>query len=118
MVLECWDHIPTATATCANLPPLTTSTPRDCRDPVNLGSTEMVSMNEMMEMVKSFESKDLRIKNIPGAWQRGITRVTAGCGTGVEGEVDVGAHWQLLALMVCACTATWSRTRGHSERCH
>jgi len=41
-------------------------TKSDFREPLNLGSTEMVSMNDMMEMVKSIESKDLPIKHIPG----------------------------------------------------
>ncbi len=34
--------------------------------PLNLGSSEMVSMNEMMEMAMSFEEKNLPIKHIPG----------------------------------------------------
>lgn len=41
-------------------------TKSDFREPLNLGSDEMVSMNEMMELVKSFESKPLPIKHIPG----------------------------------------------------
>jgi len=41
-------------------------TKSDFREPLNLGSDEMVSMNEMMELVKSFESKALPIKHIPG----------------------------------------------------
>jgi len=36
------------------------------RDVLNLGSTEMVSMNDMMEMIKEFEGKTLPIKHIPG----------------------------------------------------
>ena len=34
--------------------------------PLNLGSSEMVSMNEMMEMAMGFEEKNLPIKHIPG----------------------------------------------------
>lgn len=41
-------------------------TKSDFREPLNLGSTEMVSMNEMMEMIKSFDGKELPIKHIPG----------------------------------------------------
>ena len=41
-------------------------TKSDFREPLNLGSTEMVSMNDMMGMVKSIEAKDLPIKHIPG----------------------------------------------------
>lgn len=41
-------------------------TKSDYASPLNLGSDEMVSMNEMMEMVMAFEGKDLRIKHIPG----------------------------------------------------
>ena len=37
-----------------------------CLQPVNLGSSEMVSMNGMMEMAMGFEGKDLPIKHIPG----------------------------------------------------
>ncbi|PNH06094.1 GDP-mannose 3,5-epimerase 2 [Tetrabaena socialis] len=41
-------------------------TKSDFRDPLNLGSTEMVSMNEMMEMAMNIEDKKLPIKHIPG----------------------------------------------------
>lgn len=41
-------------------------TKSDCREPLNLGSTEMVSMNQMAEMVLAFEDKKLPIKHIPG----------------------------------------------------
>ncbi|WIA33409.1 hypothetical protein OEZ86_006543 [Tetradesmus obliquus] len=41
-------------------------TKSDYREPLNLGSDEMVSMNEMMAMAMSFEGKDLPIKHIPG----------------------------------------------------
>eukprot|EP00210_Caulerpa_lentillifera_P006757 g6457.t1 len=41
-------------------------TKSDFREGLNLGSTEMVSMNEMMELVMSFEDKKLPIKHIPG----------------------------------------------------
>lgn len=32
-------------------------TKSDCKEPLNLGSTEMVSMNEMADIVKSFEAR-------------------------------------------------------------
>ena len=35
-------------------------------EPVNLGSDEMVSMNEMAAMVLAYEGKELPIKHIPG----------------------------------------------------
>ncbi|THU62565.1 hypothetical protein C4D60_Mb01t06460 [Musa balbisiana] len=41
-------------------------TKSDFREPVNIGSDEMVSMNEMADMVLSFESKNLPIHHIPG----------------------------------------------------
>jgi GDP-D-mannose 3',5'-epimerase len=41
-------------------------TKSDFREPLNLGSCEMVSMNEMMEMAMTFEEKKLPIKHIPG----------------------------------------------------
>ncbi|CAH2044595.1 unnamed protein product [Thlaspi arvense] len=41
-------------------------TKSDFREPVNIGSDEMVSMNEMAEMVLSFEEKKLPIHHIPG----------------------------------------------------
>lgn len=41
-------------------------TKSDFKEPLNLGSTEMVSMNEMMEMVMGFGEKKLSIKHIPG----------------------------------------------------
>lgn len=41
-------------------------TKSDFREPVNIGSDEMVSMNEMAEMVLSFENKQLPIHHIPG----------------------------------------------------
>lgn len=41
-------------------------TKSDFREPVNIGSDEMVSMNEMAEMVLSFENKTLPIHHIPG----------------------------------------------------
>lgn len=36
------------------------------RDPLNLGSTEMVSMNDMMKTIMSFDTIALPIKHIPG----------------------------------------------------
>lgn len=41
-------------------------TKSDYKEPLNLGSTEMVSMNEMMETIKTFDGKTLPIKHIPG----------------------------------------------------
>ncbi|KAK6146003.1 hypothetical protein DH2020_019872 [Rehmannia glutinosa] len=41
-------------------------TKSDFREPVNIGSDEMVSMNEMAEIVLSFEDKKLPIYHIPG----------------------------------------------------
>lgn len=41
-------------------------TKSDFREPVNIGSDEMVSMNEMAEIVLSFEDKNLPIHHIPG----------------------------------------------------
>ncbi|GAX73956.1 hypothetical protein CEUSTIGMA_g1406.t1 [Chlamydomonas eustigma] len=41
-------------------------TKSDVREPLNLGSTQMVSMNEMMQIVKTIGGKDLPIKHIPG----------------------------------------------------
>jgi len=41
-------------------------TKSDFAEPLNLGSDEMVSMNEMAELVLSFDGKKLPIKHIPG----------------------------------------------------
>lgn len=41
-------------------------TKSDFREPVNIGSDEMVSMNEMAEIVLSFENKNIPIHHIPG----------------------------------------------------
>lgn len=41
-------------------------TKSDFKEPLNLGSSEMVSMNEMMELVLSFGKTNLPIKHIPG----------------------------------------------------
>ncbi|KAG0568485.1 hypothetical protein M758_6G020100 [Ceratodon purpureus] len=41
-------------------------TKSDFQEPVNIGSDEMVSMNEMAEIVLSFDNKKLPIKHIPG----------------------------------------------------
>jgi hypothetical protein len=41
-------------------------TKSDFKEPLNLGSTEMVSMNDMMKMIEAFDKKDLPIKHIPG----------------------------------------------------
>ncbi|KAK2409912.1 GDP-mannose 3,5-epimerase 2 [Trifolium repens] len=41
-------------------------TKSDFREPVNIGSDEMVSMNEMAEIVLSFENKSIPIQHISG----------------------------------------------------
>jgi GDP-D-mannose 3', 5'-epimerase len=41
-------------------------TKSDFKEPLNLGSTEMVSMNEMMGMVLGFGGRKVGIKHIPG----------------------------------------------------
>jgi NAD dependent epimerase/dehydratase family len=41
-------------------------TKSDFKEPLNLGSTEMVSMNEMMAMVMGFRNRRLGTKHIPG----------------------------------------------------
>merc|ERR1712008_205641 len=38
----------------------------DCDVPINLGSTEMVDMNEFAQIALSFESKNLPLKHIKG----------------------------------------------------
>lgn len=38
----------------------------DYEEPLNIGSDEMVSMNQMQELAMSFEGKKLNIKHIPG----------------------------------------------------
>lgn len=38
----------------------------DCKEPLNLGTDEMVDMNEFARIAMSFAGKDLPIKNIPG----------------------------------------------------
>jgi GDP-D-mannose 3',5'-epimerase len=38
----------------------------DCAEPLNLGTDEMVDMNEFARIAMSFAGKDLPIKNIPG----------------------------------------------------
>lgn len=38
----------------------------DIEEPLNVGSDEMVSMNDMMAMIMKFEDKNLPIKHIPG----------------------------------------------------
>lgn len=41
-------------------------TKSDCREPLNLGSSEMVSMNQMMQYVMDIAQKPLEITHIPG----------------------------------------------------
>jgi len=38
----------------------------DCHEPLNLGTDEMLDMNELAKIVMGFDSKDLPIKHIPG----------------------------------------------------
>ncbi|KAK4527376.1 hypothetical protein GAYE_SCF39G5298 [Galdieria yellowstonensis] len=38
----------------------------DFAEPLNIGSEEMISMNDMAKLIMSFENKDLKIKHIPG----------------------------------------------------
>jgi len=38
----------------------------DVREPLNIGSEEMISMNDMAKMIMDFEGKKLSIKHIPG----------------------------------------------------
>lgn len=38
----------------------------DCKEPLNLGTDEMVDMNEFAAIAMSFEGKDLPLKHIPG----------------------------------------------------
>lgn len=38
----------------------------DYEEPLNIGSDEMVSMNQMQKMATDFEGKDIKIKHIPG----------------------------------------------------
>ena len=38
----------------------------DCEEPLNLGTDEMVDMNEFADIAMSFEGKKLPIKHIPG----------------------------------------------------
>jgi GDP-D-mannose 3',5'-epimerase len=38
----------------------------DCAEPLNLGTDEMINMNDFAKLVMSFEGKSLPIKNIPG----------------------------------------------------
>ena len=38
----------------------------ECKDPLNLGTDEMLSMNDFAHLAMSFEKKNLPIKHIPG----------------------------------------------------
>jgi len=38
----------------------------DVREPLNVGSEEMISMNDLAKLIMSFENKNLPIKHIPG----------------------------------------------------
>jgi len=38
----------------------------DCNEPINLGTEEMLSMNDFAKLALSFENKDLPIRHIPG----------------------------------------------------
>ena len=35
-------------------------------DPVNIGSDEMISLNDMVDIIKTFDNRDIKIKHIPG----------------------------------------------------
>lgn len=41
-------------------------TKSDFKEPLNLGSSEMVSMNDMAATIMAFDAKDMPIKHIPG----------------------------------------------------
>jgi len=38
----------------------------NCREPINLGSDEMISMNDMAKLIIGFDNKKLNIHHIPG----------------------------------------------------
>jgi len=38
----------------------------DVREPINIGSDEMISMNDMAKLIMSFDSKKMELKHIPG----------------------------------------------------
>lgn len=38
----------------------------DCAEPLNLGTDEMIDMNDLAKLVMSFDNKDLPLKHIPG----------------------------------------------------
>jgi GDP-D-mannose 3',5'-epimerase len=38
----------------------------DCSEPLNLGSDELISMNDMAKLAMSYENKQLRMEHIPG----------------------------------------------------
>ena len=38
----------------------------DCTDPVNIGSEEMITINDLARMVIAISGKDLSVKNVPG----------------------------------------------------
>lgn len=38
----------------------------DFKDPINIGSEEMISMNDMATLIMGFEHKNLTIRHIPG----------------------------------------------------
>lgn len=56
----------------------------DFREPVNIGSEEMVSINELAQMAIDISGKDLKIKNIQG--EEFITKYGFTCPLGVRGR--------------------------------
>lgn len=76
-------------------------TKSDFRDPLNIGSDEMVSMNEMMEMAKAFEGKALPIKHIP-------VRRSRRSGREKSGRKRAGCEALLGFLCGCVVLLRWA----------
>ena len=49
----------------------------DCHEPLNLGTDEMINMNDFARLAMSFEAKTLPIKHIPGP--QGVRTLRDGC---------------------------------------
>jgi GDP-D-mannose 3',5'-epimerase len=56
----------------------------DFKGPVNIGSEEMVSINELAQMAIDISGKDLKIKNIQG--EEFVTKYGFTCPLGVRGR--------------------------------
>jgi nucleoside-diphosphate-sugar epimerase len=56
----------------------------DCIEPLNIGSEEMVSINQLAQMTIDISGKNLKIKNIAG--QVFIDKYTFKCPEGVRGR--------------------------------